>query len=87
MLLKELVAELHTRRKSFFVKDREYPRYFFIGDDEFKAHLSSTPSPHFHVPYRAARKKLLREAVVMKAVETLPRAFFVGQGYVHYACS
>lgn len=72
----------HTGHSELDVRDGEFLGYFFIAPREVSEHLCVTPGFHCYVQYSTARKKLLREATVMKALKIPPRSVLVGHGSV-----
>lgn len=69
----------------FVARDGGSPRYFLIVTGEISADLYVTTGPHLRVHYSGARKKMLREAFVMKKVKFPPIFVLVGGRYVWHA--
>lgn len=87
LLLTVRGAAAHTRHKYSAIRDGELPRYFLIVTGEVSALLCVTSGSYLYVQYKAARKKLLREAFLMKGVRGLPNSVFFGHEYIPHADS
>lgn len=66
----------------FVAKKGESLRHFLSGTSEVNVHLNVALGLHRYVHNIAARKKLCREAVLLKDVEILPTFVFVYHGHV-----
>lgn len=86
-LLTRRSAAAHAGHSDFAVRDKESSRPFCNATGKVSSHLYVTPGSHLYVHYSAGRKKLLREAFVMKELETPPRSVSAGHGHLQHAGS
>lgn len=73
-----------TGRKDFVLRGGESTWYILTVSSEVSARIFVTISSYRYARTRVARKMLLREAFVKKAIEVLPRSVLVGPGYVQH---